>query len=402
MPRWVVAAIIAALGVGVVVYGQATDPGADWRTRAVASLDAAGVAVAFPDGTFLAGDSLTGYQAAYLVTRMLDVTSDRVGCPDPRADRLAEPIRFEDVPSGHWAEDAVQRIAGLGIEDAFTGRAFEGDAFLSGYQYAFLLSRALTAVEAQIACAELAGSAGLARLSEEMDLLMARLEGDELQGPPGPAGPPGPIGPTGETGSPGPEGPAGPPGPVGPRGEAGSPGPAGPRGEVGPPGPVGPAGAIGEVGAEGPAGPVGPRGEVGPPGPVGPAGPPGPVGEVGEVGPAGPVGPVGPAGPPGPPGPDGVAGPPGPAGDPGASGDDGAHCWDLAAEFSPWFDLDLDLVDPEDRLRACLGPPGPAGSQGPAGPPGPPGAAGPSGPRGPAGPEGPQGPPGPPGPPGGG
>ena len=341
MLRLLVAAVIAALGVGIVVYGQATEPGADWRSRGLASLDAAGVDVAFPDGTFLAGDSLTGYQAAYLVSRMLDVTSDRVGCPDPRAEVLSEPIQFEDVPSGHWAEEAVQRIAGLGIEEAFADGVFQGDSFLNGYQYAFLLSRALTAVEAQVACAELAGSASLARLSEEVDLLGERLEAGELQGPAGPAGPRGP------------EGPAGPPGPVGARGEVG---------------------------------------------PVGPAGPPGPTGSVGEVGPEGPAGPVGP------PGPEGLVGPPGPAGDPGTPGDDGVDCWELAAEFSPWFDLDLDLVDPEDRLRACLGPPGPAGPQGPAGPSGPPGQTGPSGPRGPAGPpgpEGPQGPPGPPGPPGG-
>ena len=389
MARLVLAAIIVVLGVGVVVRAQMSDAAEDWRVRGVAALADAGVSASFPDGSFLADDTLTGYQAAVLVTRMLDVTRDLARCPDPGVEVLSDAVEFEDVPSDHWAGDAVRRVAALGVEEAFPDGRFGGDAFLSGYQFAFLLARALEAAEAQVACGELAGNAELARLSGEMDTLMASFEAGELRGPAGPAGSAGPAGPAG------PEGPPGPPGP------SGAVGPSGPAGAMGPVGPEGPPGEAGVPGPEGPPGPVGPMG------PDGVAGPPGPEGPPGEVGPAGVAGPPGPVG---------------PAGDDGPAGSDGVHCWELAADMAPWFDEDLDLDDPEDRLRACVGPPGPAGADGavgPVGPPGPTGPAGPagptgpagpagqegprgpSGPRGPEGPEGPQGPPGPPGPPGG-
>ena len=378
MARLLVPAILLVFGVGVAVYGQATDTADDWRSQAVASISDAGIDISFPDGSFLATDTLTGYQAAVMLARLLDVTRTLSGCRDAGVEALADEVAFDDLPSDHWAEGAVRRVAALGVEEAFPDGRFHGDSFLSGYQFAFLLSRALLAAEAQVACAELAGDVRLVQLGEEMDILMESLASGELQGPPGPQGP------------------------VGPAGAAGA------AGADGPPGPAGPMGPPGTEGPEGPQGPIGPSG---PEGPAGPPGPEGPVGVAGPVGPEGPGGPAGPAGMAGPPGPDG------PPGEAGAPGSDGMQCWELAAELAPWLDEDFDFDDPEDRLRACLGPPGPegpagvVGPAGPAGPPGPPGPQGPQGPegregrRGPTGPEGPtgpQGPPGPPGPPGGG
>ncbi len=124
----------------------------------------------------------------------------------------------------------------------------------------------------------------------------------------------------------------------------------------------------------------GPKGDPGAAGVQGPAGPPGPTGLTGPAGPAGPTGPAGPAGTQGPAGPVGPQGPPGPAGTGGGSSS-GAQ-----------------------GPQGAKGDPGPQGPQGPRGPEGQPGARGPpgadgrNGPQGAQGAQGPQGPQGPPGP----
>lgn len=230
MARLLVPAILLVFGVGVAVYGQATDTADDWRSQAVASISDAGIDISFPDGSFLATDTLTGYQAAVMLARLLDVTRTLSGCRDAGVEALADEVAFDDLPSDHWAEGAVRRVAALGVEEAFPDGRFHGDSFLSGYQFAFLLSRALLAAEAQVACAELAGDVRLVQLGEEMDILMESLASGELQGPPGPQGP---VGPAGAAGAAGADGPPGPAGPMGPPGTEGPEGPEGPQGEHG-------------------------------------------------------------------------------------------------------------------------------------------------------------------------
>jgi hypothetical protein len=315
----------------------------DWRADAVTQLSGAGIEPSFPDGSFLTDASLTGYQAAVLVGRLLDTVATRTGCPDPTVGMAAPGAAFVDVPPDHWAADAVAQVAALGVEPGFPGGEFRGDEFLTGYQTALLLARAVSVVDARVACGERADSEVLAALygdlgavRDEVAALRAGIDDGSLQGPPGPEGPPGP---------------------------AGEPGPAGSPGETGPAGPPGPAGAPGPIGERGPQGEPGAQGLVGPAGPAGPAGAPGP---------SGPEGPAGPA------------------------GNDGFHCWDvdMVGERLAQYDVNRDgVVD----VRDCIGPPGPAGQDGAAGaagPPGPVGAAGPQGPSGLRGPEGPAGPPG--------
>jgi hypothetical protein len=64
MRKFALLASVLLVGVGVVVQGQVAEPSTDWRGRSVNSLSEAGIGTAFPDGSFLAGDTLTGYQAA--------------------------------------------------------------------------------------------------------------------------------------------------------------------------------------------------------------------------------------------------------------------------------------------------------------------------------------------------
>ncbi len=322
--------MVAAATLSLLVLAQGEVQ--NWRTQSVEELSAAGVDTFFPDGSFLAEDPLTGYQAAVLASRLLETIEERTLCPDAQAG-LTPGARFVDVPEGHWAEDAADRVASLGVGAAFPDGALRGEEALSGYQTALLMARVVQVLDARLACSEVGVTETVASIQRDVGELRSALAAGELQGPPGPAGPEGPAGPQGPQGEPGPEGPMG---PVGPAGEPGLQGLRGPEGPAGPPGPQGPMGTPGPAGPAGPAGApgtdglscwdldgdgvqdfeedvnldgawdaldcAGQEGPMGPQGPQGPQGLEGPEGPEGPRGPRGPRGPEGPQGPPGPPG----------------------------------------------------------------------------------------------------
>lgn len=95
---------------------------------------------------------------------------------------------FADVPTTHWAYDAVQSLAQKGIFTGYPDGTFSGRRALTRYEFAVALQRLLAEVQRQIAAIQL------------------------KEGPRGPAGPQGPQGPAGPAGARGPAGPAGPPG----------------------------------------------------------------------------------------------------------------------------------------------------------------------------------------------
>jgi hypothetical protein len=186
----------------------------------------------------------------------------------------AQAQTFPDVPSDHWAADAVERIADLGIVNGFPDGTFRGNETFTRYQAALVVERLLLVVQDNMHAAQLLTNEDIAALSavvdqlradvaaidsrqagfeqdsnasleqlraqvrmlsDEVNQLRAQIASGELTGPPGP---PGPQGPQGETGEQGPAGPQGPEGPRGPQGEAGPQGPEGPQGPVGPSGEV--------------------------------------------------------------------------------------------------------------------------------------------------------------------
>ena len=308
----------------------------NWRGEAVTSLNAVGIETAFPDGSFLGEEPLTGYQAAVLADQLLRVVDVRGGCatelpPEPEG-------VFAGAPEGHWATDALRRLSTLDVAEAFP-EGFSGDELLSGFQTAALMSEVLSTLNTKLDCGGLAYENRVIDLESQLADLNSAFASGVLTGPAGPQGEPGEPGPRGETG---PAGPAGPRGEVGPAGETGL---AGPRGEPGPQGEVGPPGEAGLacwdrngngrpdpsedsnddgaftaqdcVGLQGEAGPPGPRGEPGPEGDRGPEGSTGPRGPEGSQGDEGPRGPEGPEGDDGPQGPQGPRGPQGPQGPPG-------------------------------------------------------------------------------------
>lgn len=95
---------------------------------------------------------------------------------------------FADVPTTHWAYDAVQSLAQKGIFTGYPDGTFQGKRALTRYEFAVALQRMLAEVQRQIAAIQL------------------------KPGPQGPAGPQGPTGPQGPVGPRGATGPAGPPG----------------------------------------------------------------------------------------------------------------------------------------------------------------------------------------------
>jgi hypothetical protein len=189
---------------------------------------------------------------------------------------------FPDIPSGHWAGDAVARIAQLGIVTGFPDGTFRGNESFTRYQAALVISRLLDVIDQNIqaskaltdqdiaalrsAIAELqsqldglgartdaveqnkADRSEVQALQEQVAALQAQVENLQAQIESGAL-----AGPAGADGA---EGPAGPPGPEGTPGPAGPAGPAGPQGPAGAEGPAGPAGAEGAM-AEAPAPPAG-------------------------------------------------------------------------------------------------------------------------------------------------
>ena len=154
-------------------------PETHWASSAVKRLEPLGLADAFPSGEFKGDEFLSGYQTAFVVTKVLGVLEEQVSC---------------------GLEGSKSTLVRMRSE--------------------------LDALQAELEAGALQGPAGPP--GEQGPV-----------GPVGPMGPTGPAGPPGEPGSRGEQGPAGPTGPAGSRGETGPIGPAGPPGEPGLAGPAG-------------------------------------------------------------------------------------------------------------------------------------------------------------------
>src|SRR5690606_13693941 len=211
---------LLALAVGISQVG-----GDEWGRAALGQLTEADLDTSFPDGSFLGEGSVTWYQAALLVDRLLARTDANTGCTDAMAGLTDSGFRFADVPNDHWAADAVTRLAALGVAEAFPDGNLNGDEFLTGYQTALLLAGAVEAVDAKVLCGEGSVDERLGAMAGEVATLRSDIAAGSLAGPAGPPGPPGPPGPQGEPGQ---------------DGAPGEPGPQGIQGEIGPAGPPGP------------------------------------------------------------------------------------------------------------------------------------------------------------------
>ena len=182
----------------------------------------------------------------------LGAASAQTAAPAPAANQV---VQFSDVPAGHWAKDAVDRITQCGLIQGFPDGTFRGNENLTRYQAALIFYRMLStnalstcgmsqgdmtvvmkgmqevstelaAIATRVGDLEKANAdqaARLAALEEKIngmgdmggqDLAPVNARIDALEAairniPAGPQGPQGEKGEKGDRGEPGPQGPAG-------------------------------------------------------------------------------------------------------------------------------------------------------------------------------------------------
>jgi hypothetical protein len=88
---------------------------------------------------------------------------------------MAQQPPFPDVPAGHWAEDAVARIADLGIVIGFPDGTFRGNEGFTRYQAALVVSRLLDVIAEDIAAAQALTAEDLAALRNAVQELASDL-----------------------------------------------------------------------------------------------------------------------------------------------------------------------------------------------------------------------------------
>lgn len=88
--------------------------------------------------------------------------------------------QFSDVPAGHWAKEAVERIAACGLITGFPDGTFRGNQNLTRYQAALIFQRLLNEIQQGGECVRGSGNGqGQGGLSEE-DLTVIRNAVQEL------------------------------------------------------------------------------------------------------------------------------------------------------------------------------------------------------------------------------
>ncbi|MDT7921112.1 MAG: S-layer homology domain-containing protein, partial [Meiothermus sp.] len=85
--------------------------------------------------------------------------------------------QFSDVPAGHWAKEAVERIAACGLITGFPDGTFRGNQNLTRYQAALIFQRLLNEIQQGGECVKGQGQGG--GLSDE-DLTAIRNAVQEL------------------------------------------------------------------------------------------------------------------------------------------------------------------------------------------------------------------------------
>ena len=78
---------------------------------------------------------------------------------------------FPDIPENHWAEDAVARIADLGIVIGFPDGTFRGNEAFTRYQSALVVSRLLDVLQANIEASQAMTDADIASLRNALQEL---------------------------------------------------------------------------------------------------------------------------------------------------------------------------------------------------------------------------------------
>jgi len=102
----------------------------------------------FPDGYFLGTQSSTRYETVVVLARMLDrlvaeisVLNPTIGDVMSAQATAPSEMSFVDVPSDHWAYEAVQTLENIGVLIGHPGAKFDGNRPVTRSKLAAMLSR---------------------------------------------------------------------------------------------------------------------------------------------------------------------------------------------------------------------------------------------------------------------
>ena len=115
-------------------------PRGHWAYEALVTVARSGLAEGRADGSYGGERPATRYECAVVLARMLAASANSSArSQEPKA--KGEP--FPDVLPGHWAHDAVKKMAYIGVFEGASDGHFHGTRTLSRYEFAVALSRLL-------------------------------------------------------------------------------------------------------------------------------------------------------------------------------------------------------------------------------------------------------------------
>lgn len=88
---------------------------------------------------------------------------------------------FPDIPANHWAGEAVQRIADLGIVIGFPDGTYRGNEGFTRYQAALVISRLLDVIRADIAAEKALNDADIASLRNALQELASDVAAQDVR-----------------------------------------------------------------------------------------------------------------------------------------------------------------------------------------------------------------------------
>lgn len=106
-----------------------------WAYSAVALLAANGINQGYDDGTFRGNRSITRYEVATMIAKILKDKSNNF---------QGTASNFSDVPSTHWASHSVKLSAAAGISEGYDDGSFRGDKNITRYEMVAMLSRLMS------------------------------------------------------------------------------------------------------------------------------------------------------------------------------------------------------------------------------------------------------------------
>ncbi len=102
-----------------------------WATPFLEELARRNVIERYPDGTFKPDKPITRAEFASMVNKAFDQPKQR------------EAVRFNDIPTGFWATDAIDKAMQMGFMNGYPGGMFRPNQVIPKYQAVIALATGL-------------------------------------------------------------------------------------------------------------------------------------------------------------------------------------------------------------------------------------------------------------------